>query len=333
MAPYRERTFEERLRAAQQGRARQPWFLVVNFEDGYETVTPYVAGSLPPLEYSVPRGGAKFDFPVYACMTELAGTGISAEIYRQQQTVDGFRVGKLFGTPERLVVAAGESPIVAASRAVPNEWFFYPDAPIIRKSESLRMQLVQAGYGGSADGGAGAFPPIVATDITGYRAVFLSELLHGETSEEGKLTDKEIEEISRQISTRRQRTFMEFVDVDFSAAAKYEKLTLPELNEWALVVGFTMGTPTGGANNYLKYSQVRIQNPNGTEWTNDNEAIPILVLAAPLFDASNKQIFSRDLLTPYLVGPRRENLSFTFSQRAALGTDTVGKLGVILRTV
>lgn len=321
------RTFDERLTAAHEGRARQPFYLIVNFEDNNAAV---ITGNQPALEYTVPRGGAKFSFPVYGLMTELT-SDVVAEIFRQQQTGDGYRIGRLFGTPQRLTLAAGNSR-AGATRETPAEWFYWPEPVIIREGESLQMRLAQAGFEGSTEAGAGALPVATQIDASGIRATFLSERIHREDARQGKLTVEEIDEITKQIRTRRQRTFIVFVDVDFASVATYQGVTLPELDEWALITGFVSGTPTGGASNFLQYSQVLIEDPNGIEWSNDSEPIPVSALCAFPFDANNKQVFSRDLLTPYLVGPRRENLSFTFSQRAALGTDTTGKIGIVLRT-
>lgn len=315
-----ERTFSERMQAAHEGRARQPFFLVANFATGYTGLS--LTSLIPSFEYAFPKGGAKRDLPFYACMTN-AGNGAGLfEIFRNIYTLDGVSVQRFFGTAQRLTLAAGDTRWGAAgiggARDLPADWFYYANPLIVREGESLGIRIEH----GAAN---------VAVSV--LRAVFLSELILKEDETEGKLTEDEIDEITKQILTRRQRTVIAFIDVDLNDAGKSINVALPELDEWAMVLGFASGTATGDATKVLREAYVSINDPNGREWSNDNEPILVSALAALPFDANNTQTRYRKLLTPYLVGPRRENLNFTFSAGNASDPETIGKLAVILRTV
>lgn len=326
----RERTFDERLEAARLGRARHPFYVVVNFGVGY-SAGQMVSGALSAFEYAVPLHAAKFDFPIYAVMTDAGSNTAYYEILRNAYTQDGLSVKRFFGNSQKLTLAAGET-LAGGGRQVPAEWFYLPNPTIIHEGEYLRMKAEQAGFGSSGKSGSGSFI-VQEVDISESRAVFLSELILKEDAEEGKLTTDELDEIILQIQTRRQRTYVLFLDVDYSDESTYLNVALPELEEWGLIEAFASGTPTGGAANFIQHSLITIKDPNGKEWSNDNEGIPVGALCAFPFDANNKQVIWRKLLTSYLVAPRRENLTFSFEQRLGLGEDTTGKIAILIRTI
>lgn len=322
------------MEAARLGRARRPFYLIVNFATGYTGKT--VLGGDPIFRYTVPVKGAKFDMPLYALMTDAGSDATYYDIIRERREYDGTRINRLFGNPQKLTIAAG-SMLSGANRKVPADWFYFPEPMIIQRGESLQMIAAQAGYdyGGGASQGQlapGALVP-AAVDISSLRAVFQSERIFQDDDDEGQLSVDEQAEIQAQILTRRQRTVIVALDVPSDLIDKPAPLEFPELDDYALLLGFASGTAKGGGTTFLQNSVLQIATPGGDSWSNDDEGIPVSALCALPFDASNKQTFYRKLLTPYLVGPRRKNLSFNIASRGSLASDDDGKIVAILRTV
>lgn len=314
----------DRMAAALEAKRRKPYFLVARMATG--PTGGAGAGVLPngvPINFSIPKNGLPRATAIYGGMTDAhLSTALFNIVRRRNLPVDVYEQSMLTN-PQRALYFMGDMND-GANRIGPADWFIWPEAEYIEKGEPFN--LIGQGDGANAD-------------VSKCFAVFYGEQEYGEETAEGSFSTEDRADILRQIQGREQVTSVVTFDVDYTKPATYTEVQLPILDRWALLLGFASGVDATG--NYLRWSTVDVEGEREQRWS--NEAMPISALMSLPFDTSNKQVFYRNLLTPYLIRPGdSRRLKFTFAARAATAggdyppsvtADTTGRIVAMIKTV